>query len=1209
MDKENAYRLLEETFGSDFDIERYTKFIKQLLNHLNFRLSIWSPWNEYAEYIDKYYSLGHYDDNSKNTIEVLAVKLKNTNSIDRARTMQRNFIAQYLGKTHKNAALVAFYGDGEDWRFSFVKMEYNLVKDESGKIKAKEELTPAKRYSFLVGKHEPNHTCKKQFVDLLKEEGRDPTLDEIEKAFSIEKVSKEFFEEYKQLFFALQDSLREIVSKDSIISAEFEDKNISTIDFSKKLLGQIVFLYFLQKKGWLGVKVNEPWGKGPKDFMRRLFGDANKGIKPLVPYNNFFNDILEHLFYDALATDRTANNHYHSHFDCKIPFLNGGLFEPINEYDWIITEIKLDDSIFKKILDTFDTFNFTVKEDEPLEKEVAVDPEMLGKVFENLLEVKDRKAKGAFYTPREIVHYMCQQSLINYLESNTTIIRKDIEQFIQRGDLVISNDQKVISDIESRQKRLDKGLINPSDFEKEIGHLLKSLDLPKSIVDNRERIDELLKTIKIVDPAVGSGAFPVGMMNEIVRARSILTIFYKADEQKKRTNYNLKREIIENCIYGVDIESSAIEITKLRFWLALIVDELDMQNIQPLPNLDHKIMCGNSLLEEFEGVKLFDERLLGQICKDNSIEIKQIDEKIAELNKEKRGIALGKKGVHSIKDVDKEIKRLERKKERIKEGKDNSERNSTLNESFELKVKESQKKLTELKRLQKAYFNEQNRELKKQLRAKIDKIEWELIEETLKEQNNLESMQKLEQYKKNKAKPFFLWKLYFAEVFQRENPGFDVVIANPPYVRQEEIKEIKKLLSNRYSVYNSTSDLYTYFYELGIYLLRAEGVLTFISSNKFMRAKYGVNLRQFFKNKTEIKEIIDFGEKHMFEAITNTCIFITKNKIANNNYIIFGDYINLDRSSKTIQSELDDSAWTIASGEEMNIKLKVSKNSKRLENWNIKIFRGLLTGFNEAFVIDNDTKLDWCKRNSKIKNHLKPVLRGRDIKRWMHVWGGLWVIVFPSGWTNDNRKQQDGENFFKSNFPEIYSYLIKIQEEYENSAIKMKAKGLYNRDDQGDYWWELRNCDYYDKFIQDKIIWIELTDKNKFSYSNIEEYLLAGAFFMIGDSLKYLLSFFNSKLCNYYFNLICNSSGMGTTQWKKFAMDKIPIRELNKEQQKPFIQLVDQILSITKDNDYLDNPDKQAKVKRLEKEIDQLVYKLYELTPEEIKIVEEFNNG
>jgi len=867
MDRQNTIRLLEDTFSSDFDINRFAKFVKELFNNFAITRKTWTVWSEYQDYIESYVSLGNYTDNSKKVIGVLAVKLKRTSSRDRARTMQRNFIAKYLSNAEKDAALVAFYGDDEDWRFSFVKMEYNLVKDEKGKTKISKELTPAKRYSFLVGVNEPNHTCASQFVDLIINEEKNPSLEEIELAFGIEKVTKEFFDKYKRLFLDLKESLDKVIKKDKLVKEEFEEKGIDSTDFTKKLLGQIVFLYFLQKKGWLGVEKGEdrkfkPWGTGPKDFMRALFDGK------ISPYKNFYNDILEPLFYEALATER--DDDYYTHFKCKIPFLNGGLFEPINDYNWRETDILLDNKIFEDIFKTFDEFNFTVKEDEPLEKEVAVDPEMLGKVFENLLAVKDRKSKGAFYTPREIVHYMCQQSLINYLETNTSISREDLEKFIQLGDFALD----VIIKEQEQIKKYGKSYVEDK------------FTTPKSIREDHKAIDKLLKEIKVVDPAVGSGAFPIGMMNEIVKARSILSIYFK----ENRKDYDLKREIIENCLYGVDIEPSAVEITKLRFWLSLIVDELDMKNIKPLPNLDHKIVCGNSLLEEFEGIKLFDEKLLGEVKKDNSLEIKQISDEIAGLYKEKGKIITGKsKG--DVKKLEKEIKALERKKKKLISGPKTIERNQTLDEATEKRIKESQKKLTKLKSLQEQFFNEQNKKKKKELKEDINKIEWELIEETLKEQGNEIAIQKLEQYKKNKAKPFFLWKLYFAEVFQRENPGFDVVIANPPYLeaRSPEFTEnmkadLQNFIKNDF-IYESNlitkgSDLLIYFYVKSLQLIRNQGFIAYISQNAWLDTNYGKKFQKFISNNTTIKAVIDSDYKHFDTANINTVItFFIGNKL------------------------------------------------------------------------------------------------------------------------------------------------------------------------------------------------------------------------------------------------------------------------------------------------------------------------------------------
>ena len=1148
-------RLIKETIQNRFEENRFIRFIRELFD-LELENKKNQIWGAYSDYIEHYNVLGSYTDSSRNNIGIVYVRLKKPTSLERARTTQRDFIAEYLERSNNNAALVAFYGDDpSDWRLSFVKLEY-ILKDDTEKIKTEKRLTPVKRYSFLVGENEPSHTCQKQLLELLRIRALGSiTINDLEKAFSIDAVTVEFFEEYKARYLELKENLDDIVKNDQKTKHEFEEKGITTTDFAKKLLGQIVFLYFLQKKGWLGVEKDQEtgvfnkWGTGPKNFMKKLFDNK-------ATYKIFFNDVLEPLFYEALAKQR--DNDYYSKLKCKVPFLDGGLFEQLNDYDWTAARIPIQNNQFQRIFDTFDRFNFTVKEDEPLEKEVAVDPEMLGKVFENLLEVTDRKSKGAFYTPREIVNYMCNQSLINYLETNTDINREYIEKFI---------DQNIITE---------------------------------QIKINYLKIDQLLKDVKVVDPAVGSGAFPVGIMIEIVKARTLLTQFFDQKSQKYRTNYTLKRETIENCLYGVDIETSAIEIAKLRFWLSLVVDEDDLNNVKPLPNLDHKLMVGNSLIEEYKGVKLFDDKLLGPVQDIKNKEITNIEKTIYELKIQKGLVASGR-ARGNIKKLKAKISGL---KSRMIKIKNKSTDESQYKFSQDFSIKESQKKFAKLKRLQNQLFNAQNRNDKNGYKKEIDKIEWELIEETLKEQDNEAAIEELKQIKRNKSKPFFLWKLNFFEVFQKENPGFDIVIANPPYVRQEEIKEYKEAFRRDYEIFNSIADLYTYFYERGVEILRREGTLTFISSNKFMRARYGINLRNFLKSNTTIQQIIDFGSIHMFEAITNTAIVITRNGYSENNKLLFSDKITFTSVTKINQDELDESAWTLADNNILELKSKIEKNGIVLSNWNVEINRGLLTGFNDAFVIDTATKERFCKDDPKNKEIIKPIIRGRDIGKYFHRWNGLWVIFIPwhfplDGITEIQGASKKAEKEFEIKYPTIYKHLLNYKKELSNR--NESETGIRYE------WYALQRYanTYIENFKKEKIIWIELTDKSKFAYSDKEAYVLARAFLMTGESLKYLLAFLNSRLCTFYFKLICNSSGMGTIQWKKFAMDKIPIPKLLKEDEQPFNKIVDQIISITENDDYLNNTEKQAKVKILEKDIDLLIYKLYKLTPKEIELIED----
>ncbi|MBU0682690.1 MAG: class I SAM-dependent DNA methyltransferase, partial [Candidatus Omnitrophica bacterium] len=559
MDKQSAAEIIRKTFENPFEKEQFIYFVKNLFNNLDetkafhARGYVKEKYKKAVEIIKTYERIGSYADPEGKKIDALIVYLNKKDSIERARTTLRNFVADYLKtRGEKDAALVAFVSPNpQDWRFSLVKMDYRFEEGKHGKIRIKEEFTSARRWSFLVGENEPNHTAQQQLIPLLQDDINNPTLDQLEKAFSIEKVTKEFLNKYRGLYLQLKESMDKILSKDKAIKEEFERKEINTINFCKKLLGQIVFLYFLQKKGWLGVPQDKNWGEGDKNFLRSLFNKCDRENK------NFFNDYLEFLFYDALNNEHRggADSSIYPRFNCKIPFLNGGLFEPINNYNWKRTDIVIPDTLFSNtektkegdigsgILDIFDRFNFTVREDEPLEKEVALDPELLGKVFENLIEENLRKGQGAYYTPREIVHYMCQQSLINYLYtelnqgttsyetlgekqldafgntgkqgqnslviehgSSSVILKEDIEILIKYGDIIIEHDKLVIT------KK-----------EENLQYKYKKMQIPETIKDNAKLIDDKLKNIRVCDPAVGSGAFPIGMLLEIIKARNVLT--------------------------------------------------------------------------------------------------------------------------------------------------------------------------------------------------------------------------------------------------------------------------------------------------------------------------------------------------------------------------------------------------------------------------------------------------------------------------------------------------------------------------------------------------------------------------------------------------------------------------------------------------------------------------------------------------------------
>ena len=876
MENNDARRIIKNTFEQEFNEGRYSHLIRNMLEFnestaFNARVGYNIP-KAFRDHIKKYHRVGKYIDPNGKVLDVLVVSLKKEEALGRARTMQRNFVAWYLNDNEKEAALAAFHADGSfEWRFSFVRMTYRLNK-QAEKLKIKKEVTEARRYSFLVGKGEPSHTAQQHLTPFLLNKDKNPTIESIEQAFSIERVTDRFFDEYKLLFEKLKKELDVIVEKDSTIRKEFEAKEVDTSNFAKKLLGQLVFLYFLQKKGWLGVEKDDKgnpanWGTGRRDFLRKLFDGKDKK-------KNFFNDILEPLFYSTLAIDRRANQDW-CDFDCRIPFLNGGLFEPIKNYDWQKTDIKLKDEIFREIFDIFDQYNFTVKEDEPLEKEVAVDPEMLGKVFEKLLDSVDQKSKGAFYTPREIVHYMCQQSVINYLSKHLTgkVKQEDIEELVYRGDLYNEINQAI-----------QEGRLKPDNRN------YQAQKLPADIIKYANEIDKLLEEIKICDPAIGSGAFPVGMMQEVVRVREVLTTHI--GHKEVRTPYYFKRQAIEKSLYGVDIDASAIDIAKLRLWLSLVVDEENVHEISPLPNLDYKIMQGDSLLENYKGIELYDENRIRQGSHDIASEIAawehrvktSTEEYIKRCNKGNFSRKLQQEYEKEIAHYQKEIKQL---KDMQNTGAITARQGDPL---FEGVVSESELKKRKLQELRTKLFNETDKERKDALKEEIEEQIWEFIRLTLKEQNQEEVVDEVEQYRNSNQRPFMLWRLHFDDVFERENGGFDVVIGNPPYVSNKMVdKEFQEYYKQRYGI---SDDLYNYFFIKAFDICRDGGIVTYISSNTYLTIQTKLNLRRLFQS-NRILEIIK-TENVFKNAMVSPAIIIMRKEDCNNiDYeLIFKDAID-----------------------------------------------------------------------------------------------------------------------------------------------------------------------------------------------------------------------------------------------------------------------------------------------------------------------------
>ncbi|MBU2563781.1 MAG: N-6 DNA methylase [Actinobacteria bacterium] len=1098
MDKQQARDLIKKTFEQPFDKTRFMTFVQELLNHIEY-----APFNyhgnyipdAYRQYISSLERIGKFNGGEKR-IDILIIKLQKETSLASARTMQRNFVAGYLqGKygssSKKEAVLVAYVAPDEaDWRFSLVKMDYKFEQAPTGKMKAEEEFTSARRWSFLVGENEKSHTAQSRLVNILTNDEHNPTLAELEEAFNIESVTKEFFLKYRDLFIRTKEELDELVQNNPNIKTDFEAKSVNTVDFAKKLLGQIVFLYFLQKKGWFGVGRDDDWGTGSKQFLRELFEKKHSG------YNNFFNDILEPLFYEALriGEERKQDDYYYSRFNCKVPFLNGGLFDPIGNYDWVHTDMFLPDSLFSNftktkeedtgdgILDIFDRYNFTVREDEPLEKEVAIDPELLGKTYEKFNairpdnfeeykialksgkkgnESKFNKQYGVYYTPREIVHYMCQQSLINYLftELNSDrisyeklgdhnleifgnkgkkgqlditiehrekplISKDDIEKFVHLGEQVSENEAIALI----KEQRINTGIQKSTE---------KKLQLPESIRTNAELIDQKLTDITVCDPAVGSGAFPVGMMNEIVRARNVLSVFLN---DRGRNNYEFKRQCIEHSLYGVDIDSGAVEIAKLRLWLSLLVDEENINNIKPLPNLDYKIVCGNSLL----GVEknLFNVQLFN-----------------------------------------------------------------------------------DLEKLKPIFFNETNPAKKQEYKRQIDQLISQITN----------------------GHTEFDFEVYFSDVFHQKG-GFDVVIANPPYVTTKYgkiSKDLKQIYIKNFKSAYDKLDLYVLFIEKAINISKDHGIITFITPWNFLANFYSFKIRKFLLENTKIK-IFNKLPPNIFGSIIvdNIISIFEKDKNNKGNQILFSDFQNKDNRKYVNQNnyfENENYVFVLPKDETaLQILKKMKVNSVKLGEVALN-YIGIMTGDQKKMIA-----------NKPIFKNSKPVLGGKDIAKWVYFDRGNYVNF-------DKTKIHSNDN------EEVY---------LSEKKILLRKTGC-----------ELVAC---------------LDKKQFFSIQSLYNIVVKNERYIE----EYLLSQLNSKLFSYIYNKFFITNPEVFPYIKRRHLDQLPVKKISLVQQKLFIDIVNKIITLSRNDDYLKNPSKQAQVKEYEKQIDQLVYQLYGLTEDEIKVVE-----
>ena len=707
---------LRNLFQSSFDLTQWYSFLLNFFRANELKQIPERIIGGTAE--DEGYYLGSIDTTDYFRIGLFHYRIRQ-GSVANKRVGLRNLVKPFL-RYEFDAALVVF-DSGDHWRLSFIS-------DIKG------EATSPKRYTYVFGSNDLLYKTPIERFNYLQKKG--VSFENLKAAFSVEALSDEFFNKYREHY---ADFIEYVTGKRFVkVGSKWEEKKLSSPnpqlmeafghdekkirDYIKKMMGRITFLHFLQRKGWMN---------GDLNYMQNLF-------KRSWYKDNYLDAVLEPLFFGILNTKPSEREALFANYGWDknlleewkdIPYLNGGLFERDAEDE---PESVFPAEYFKKLFQFFGEYNFTIDENDPNDAEVGVDPEMLGKIFENLLE--DNKDKGAFYTPKEIVRYMCQESLIAYLDTNTSIASEKIRKFVL-------SPEEGITDIPENKK--DKLLL-------------------------------ALKEVKICDLAIGSGAFPMGLLNELLHCREVLS-----SESTNRAE--IKKSIIQNNIYGVDIEKGAVDIARLRFWLSIVVDE---DTPSPLPNLDYKIMQGNSLIESFQGLDLSELTYKRESKKD-------------------RG----------------EVMLFDDEKNRL------------------------QKTVSQLLS---TYYSCCDHEKKVRLQQQIsDTIRKQLESQFV----NSSILEKLKDVDLTGNSQFFLWHTWFSDVFNRGDgkDGFDIVIGNPPYVVVTEYE--KETLYKTYATKNSL-ELYAYFFECGIKLLRTKGVLSFITGSLYTKGLKFDSLRKFLETNT-----------------------------------------------------------------------------------------------------------------------------------------------------------------------------------------------------------------------------------------------------------------------------------------------------------------------------------------------------------------------
>jgi len=1010
-----------------------------------------------------------------------------------------------------NALAVFHSPDKKDWRFSL--MTATPEPTEKGKVSL--SYSNPKRLSFFLGPNAKINTPTKFLIN----KGKIVDLEDLKSRFSIEVVNKEFYKEISQTFTKLVNGLLKLPST--------QDKSQTNLEFAVRLIGRVIFCWFLrEKKSEAGLALM------PKELL---------SFEAVKKNEDYYHKILEPIFFEILNKPvKSRREDFAKEPFSSVSYLNGGLFSP-QEDDYYKRSngdfqsqhhntLVVPDSWIKSFFEILETYNFTIDENTSYDEELSIDPEMLGRIFENLLaEINPetgesaRKSTGSYYTPRVIVNYMVDESLLLYLKEQTGIKEEKLKA-------IISYD--LDDDVESP--------ITP---------------------DDKEKIIDALEKVKILDPACGSGAFPIGALQKIVfilqQTDSDGQLWFK--KQIKNTSPEIRRVIerefehenfdyirklgiIRENIYGVDIQPIATEISRLRCFLTLIVDERiqdesENRGIEPLPNLDFKFVTANSL-----------------------IGLPKID--------------LNQKSMF-----------------------------------------DDYQKIDDLKNIRDQYFNASGIE-REQLKTEFVMQQKRLVDQLIKEHGFMgvakaELTQKLTDWEPftHKSTSWFDPEWMFGI-----KDGFNVVIANPPYIEFKKMKlEIKKCYSNYLSA-KGKFDIYVLFLELASNNLKPHGILTFINPTTFLQKDFGGEIRKFIRGNLKIVNILDFNDFQVFSNVTNyTGIFIFEKVTCDNYEFDYHRYSNskiaigyqdfaaslgsttpqtFKKYIKTKSVELSKTRWIFEEPVIALLLRKIESDTTSLQSLSVSIFQGIASGKDDVFYITEEI----ISKYNLEKDILHKLIKGRDIKAYCITWSGTYV-VYPYG--DDSKVISEDRLVLK--YPNIYKYLV------DNKSL---LQGRSYFDNSTKSWYELWNQRQLSNFGKRRIVVSEISDKNNFAltdkyFGNTKTYNI-----ILKDpndeECLYTLGLLNSSLLTFYYQHITTPHAGGFFAYKTQFLNTVPIKNVQSKDKRPIVEFVNNILDDMKSEDYSQNPAKQTQVKEYEKQIDQLIYKLYGLTKEEIQLVDNY---